>query len=84
MPVYSSDCFKAEFTYMVASINEKDSSGDGFALLNMMGVVPYEQMMQRVVVMETTDDLRNLREFAQCNYDELPRRFPISDDGFDL
>ena len=83
--MYTSDCFKADFTYLVASINEKDSSSDGAvgALLNMAGVVPYEQMLQRVVVMETTDDLRNLREFASCNHDEMPRRFPISDEGFD-
>jgi hypothetical protein len=83
LPVHPSNCFKGAFTYLVASINEKDSAGDEFALLNMMGLVPYEQMLERVVVMETADDLRNLREFASCNYDEMPRRFPISDEGFD-
>ena len=40
-------------------------------------------MLQRVIVMETADDLRNLHEFQTCNYDAIPRRFPISDDGFE-
>ena len=66
MSVYSSNCFKADFTYLVSSVNEKDSSSasSGLSFLSAMGVVPYDAMLQRVVVMETTDDLRNLREFA--------------------
>jgi hypothetical protein len=51
--------------------------------MNFASQNPYSTMLQRVIVMETADDLRNLHEFQTCNYDEIPRRFPISDDGFD-
>ena len=51
--------------------------------MNFASQIPYSTMLQRVIVMETADDLRNLHEFQTCNYDEIPRRFPISDDGFD-
>ena len=37
----------------------------------------------RVRVMETIDDMRNLREFSTCRHSEMPTNFPVSDEGFE-
>ena len=37
----------------------------------------------RVRVMETIDDMRNLREFSTCHHETLPKHFPVSDEGFE-
>jgi len=60
---------------MAASINEHDSvSSIGFNNMSKAN---------RVRVMETVDDLRNLREFETCHHSEMPQHFPISDEGFE-
>lgn len=61
-PMLSSYCFRGVYTYMVASINEHDGSMSGFVAYNFM------DKANRVRVMETLDDVRNLREFATCNH----------------
>jgi len=33
--------------------------------------------------METIDDMRDLREFKICHHNEMPKAFPISDEGFE-
>ena len=77
-------CFRAKYTYLISSVNEKDTKGQqGNGIMNFASQILYSTLLQRVLVMETADDLRNLHEFQTCNYDEIPRRFPISDDGFD-
>ena len=47
---------------MVASINEHDASMTSFVAYN------FAEKANRVRVMETLDDVRNLREFATCNH----------------
>lgn len=74
-PLLSTNCFRGVYTYMAASINEHDSvSSIGFNNMSKAN---------RVRVMETVDDLRNLREFETCHHSEMPQHFPISDEGFE-
>jgi len=62
---------------MVASVNEHDGSLAGFLAFN------FGSKANRVRVMETLDDMRNLREFATCHHSPMPQVFPISDEGFE-
>ena len=62
---------------MVASVNEHDGSLSGFAAWN------FADKANRVRVMETIDDMRNLREFSTCRHSPMPQVFPISDEGFE-
>lgn len=71
----NSHCFRATYTYMISSTNEFDSSG-------AMGMGQYA-IENRVRVMETIDDLRGLVAFTTCHHDEMPRVFPVSDEGFE-
>ena len=47
---------------MVASVNEHDGSLAGFAAFNFM------DKANRVRVMETLDDIRDMSEFRTCNH----------------
>jgi hypothetical protein len=60
---------------MVASVNDHDGTLSAFA--------GYSMNENRVRVMETIDDLRNLREFSSCRHSEMPQHFPVSDEGFE-
>ena len=62
---------------MVASVNDHDGSMAGLA------AITGANKANRVRVMETIDDLRNLREFETCRHAELPEHFPVSDEGFE-
>ena len=70
----NSHCFKGVYTYMVASANEHDMT-----LSQMVGF----NRENRVRIMETLDDLRDLHEYMTCHHNELPEHFPISDEGFE-
>lgn len=70
----NSHCFRGVYTYMIATVNEHDSSMSSFA-------ASYRE--NRVRVMETIDDMRNLREFSTCHHSEMPTNFPVSDEGFE-
>lgn len=45
---------------------------------------PSSTSKTRVGVLETLDDIRDLREFTSCRHQPIPARLPISDDGFEL
>lgn len=66
MPLLNSHCFRAVYTYMVASVNEHDGSLSGFVASN------FSDKANKVRVMETIDDMRNLREFSTCRHSEMP------------
>jgi len=71
----TSHCFKGVYTYLIATANDHDGS-------NSFSVAKSIQE-NRVRVMETLDDIRNIREFSTCKHSEMPQRFPISDEGFE-
>ena len=73
----TSSCFRGVYTYLISSVNEHDGAMTGFVGFNSMGKA------NRVRVMETIDDMRDLREWATCHHSELPDTFPISDGGFE-
>ena len=62
---------------MIASLNEHDAPMSSVIGFNSMG------KENRVRVMETIDDLRDLRGFQTCHHSEMPEVFPISDEGFE-
>ena len=75
-------CFHANFTSMVASVNENDGGKGGLLAMAMsfMGMINKEN---RYRVLGTMDEMHDLREFATCRHSEMPEHFPISDEGFE-
>lgn len=72
-----SHCFRGVYTYFITSVNEHDDSLTGLLAFSFSGKA------DRVRVMETIDDMRNLREFSTCHHSPVPSIFPISDEGFE-
>ena len=71
----NSHCFRAVYYYMIASVNEHD---------NFMGnSVSGLAKENRVRIMETLDDMRDLRQFQACHHNDMPKQFPVSDEGFE-
>ena len=73
-PLLHSHCFRGVYTYMIASANEHDGAHSQ--------LVGYNKET-RVRVMETLDDMRDLREFQTCHHSPMPQYFPVSDEGFE-
>ena len=81
-PLLRSHCFHGVYTYLISSINERDAPRNGgMAPMFAMAAMGKEN---RVRIMESLDDMRDLREFQTCHHQQLPQHFPISDEGFEL
>lgn len=76
MSVFDSNCFEAKFTYFITTINADGlaESTDSFDFFNSIS----NQVMRNVLTLETLDDLRDLNEFSDCRYDELPQEWPTT------
>ena len=73
-PLLQSHCFRGVYTYLITSVNEQDARDpvSGFVDRNA-----------RVRVMETLDDMRDVRGYYACHHNDVPEYFPVSDEGFE-
>lgn len=46
-------------------------------------VTGFVDKQARVRVMETLDDMRDIRGYQACHHSDVPEYFPVSDEGFE-
>jgi hypothetical protein len=69
-----SHCFRGVYTYLITSTNENDARNPNSGFVDKNA---------RVRVMETLDDMRDVRGYYACHHSDVPEYFPVSDEGFE-